>query len=63
MKRTSLKSGKTLSTASSDIADGIEAVDIDPGRLTSEVSDIARALVRTDVNVLTLQTGGIKYID
>lgn len=41
----------------------MEAADIDPERLAGEVVQIARAIIEIDVKVLTLPTGGTKYID
>jgi hypothetical protein len=59
----SSKYAKVSVRGSSDIAEGMEAVNIDPEKLTGEVGQIARAIVGSDVGVLTLPTGGTKYID
>ena len=57
------KSTKSSVRNSSDIAEGMEAVNLDPEKLTGEVSQIARAIVGTEVSVITFPGGGAKYID
>jgi hypothetical protein len=59
----SSKGTKASVRSSSDIAEGMEAVNIDPEKLTGEVGQIAQAIVGTDVRVLTFPSGGVKYID
>ena len=49
---------KSSVRSSSDIAEGMEAVNIDPAKLTGEVGQIAQAIVGTEVKVVTFPGGG-----